>query len=97
MIATVDIVAVLRRFKEEAASRYGIIMMGLFGSYARNQQTEDSDIDVFVTLREPDFFVLEKIREDLENLTHSSIDVVNFRESLRPTFKQNILKDAIII
>ena len=41
--------------------------------------------------------ILEKIKEDLENLTQSSIDVVNFRDSLRPLFKQNILKDAILI
>lgn len=97
MIATVEIITLLKRFKEKAASRYGIRLMGLFGSYVRNQQTENSDIDVFVALQEPDFFVLEKIKEELENLTHSSVDVVSFRDSLRHSFKKNILKDVILI
>ena len=97
MITTNEIITLLKRFKAETASRYGIKSMGLFGSYARNQQTEHSDIDIFVTLQNSDFLILEKIKEDLENLTQSSIDVVNFRDSLRPLFKQNILKDAILI
>lgn len=97
MITTNEIITLLKRFKAETASRYGIKSMGLFGSYVRNQQTEHSDIDIFVTLQNSDFFILEKIKEDLENLTQSSIDVVNFRDSLRPLFKQNILKDAILI
>lgn len=71
--------------------------MGLFGSYARQQQDEKSDVDVFICLQEPDFFVMEHIKEELEVLLHSSIDLVNFRESLRPTLKKNILKDAIYI
>ena len=97
MITTNEIITLLKRFKAETASRYGIKSMGLFGSYVRNQQTEHSDIDIFVTLQNSDFLILEKIKEDLENLTQSSIDVVNFRDSLRPLFKQNILKDAILI
>ena len=97
MITTNEIITLLKRFKAETASRYGIKSMGIFGSYVRNQQTEHSDIDIFVTLQNSDFFILEKIKEDLENLTQSSIDVVNFRDSLRPLFKQNILKDAILI
>lgn len=97
MITTSEIVNLLRHFKARAASRYGIKSMGIFGSYARNQQTENSDIDIFVTLQESDFFILEKIKEELEHLTHTSIDIVNFKDSLRPLFKQNILKDAILI
>ena len=71
--------------------------MGIFGSFARNQQDEKSDLDVFVTLQDSDFFTLEKIKEELEQLLHFKTDVVNFRDTLRDSFKQNILKDAIYI
>ena len=89
MVSTTDIIDRLKIFKAQSASKYKIKFMGLFGSYARQQQDEKSDVDVFICLQEPDFFV--------EVLLHSSIDLVNFRESLRPTLKKNILKDAIYI
>lgn len=97
MISTTEIIKVLKKFKAESAHKYGITSLGIFGSFARSQQDEASDLDVFVTLQESDFFVLEKIKEDLEQLFHSKIDVVNFRDSLRESFKKNILQDAIYI
>lgn len=97
MLSTKEIIAILKKFKDESASKYGIMSLGLFGSFARNQQRDTSDIDVFVTLKESDFFVLERIKEELENLLHKNIDIVNYRESLRNSFKQNILNDTIYI
>ena len=96
MVSTTDIIDRLKIFKAQSASKYKIKFMGLFGSYARQQQDEKSDVDVFICLQDPDFFVMEQIKEELEALLHS-IDLVNFRESLRPTLKKNILKDAIYI
>ena len=92
-----EVISILKKFKQDSAQKYGIKTLGLFGSCARNQQDEASDVDVVVTLQEPDFFTLEKIKEELERLLPYHIDVVNFRESLRESFKQNILKDAIYI
>lgn len=97
MISTKEIIAILKKFKAESASKYGITSLGLFGSFARNQQKETSDVDVFVTLKESDFFVLERIKEELETMIQFPIDIVNFRESLRNSLKQNILNDAIYI
>ena len=97
MLSTKEIIAILKKFKAESASKYGITSLGLFGSFARNQQRETSDMDVFVTLKESDFFVLERIKEELGSLIHSNIDIVNYRDSLRNSFKQNILNDAIYI
>jgi len=97
MLSTKEIIRILKKFKVDSATKYGITSLGLFGSFARNQQNEASDVDVFVTLKEPDFFVLERIKEELENLVHKDIDIVNYRESLRNSFKQNILNDVIYI
>jgi hypothetical protein len=38
-----------------------------------------------------------EIKKELEQVIHFKIDIVNFRDSLRNSFKQNILKDAIYI
>ena len=94
---TSDAIDILRKFKVNFADKYGIKTLGLFGSFARKQQKETSDLDVVVTLEESDFFTLVAIKEELEKLTNYKVDVVNFRESLRESFKANILKDAIFV
>jgi predicted nucleotidyltransferase len=94
---TSDAIDILRKFKVNFADKYGIKTLGLFGSFARKQQKETSDLDVVVTLEEPDFFTLVVIKEELEKLTNYKVDVVNFRESFRESFKTNILKDVIFV
>lgn len=88
---------ILRNFKANFAEKYGIRTIGLFGSFARAQQKDTSDIDVVVTLKESDFFTLVAIQEELEKLTHNKVGVVNFRDTLRDSLKTNILRDAIFV
>lgn len=94
---TSDIINLLRRFKADFANKYGIKTLGIFGSFARNEQKPTSDIDVVVTLKDSDYFTLVAIQEELEKLTKYKVDVVNFRETLRDSFKANILRDAIFV
>lgn len=94
---TSDIINILRRFKADFANKYGIKTLGVFGSFARNEQKPTSDIDVVVTLKDSDYFTLVAIQEELEKLTKYKVDVVNFRETLRDSFKANILRDAIFV
>lgn len=94
---TSDVIDILRKFKANFAEKYGIKTLGLFGSFARMQQKETSDVDVVITLKESDYFTLVAIQEELEKLTNYKVDVVNFRDSLRESFKKNILRDAIFV
>lgn len=94
---TSDIINILRHFKADFANKYGVKTLGVFGSFARNEQKSTSDIDVVVTLEDSDYFTLVAIQEELEKLTKSKVDVVNFRETLRDSFKANILRDAIFV
>ena len=97
MKTTAEIVEILRDYKARSAEKYGIEMLGLFGSVARGEQNEDSDIDVFVKLRIPDFFVRMKIKEELEHLFHTKIDLIPIFETMRALLQQNIKSDAIYI
>lgn len=97
MLTTSEIIMLLRGFKAKFGEKYGIKTLGIFGSFARKQQNLASDLDVVVTLEESDFFTLVAIQEELEKLTACKVDVVNFRDSLRDSFKANILKDAIFV
>ncbi|MCM1030088.1 MAG: nucleotidyltransferase domain-containing protein [Oscillibacter sp.] len=96
-MTTPEVLDILRKFKYAFSKKFGIKSLGIFGSFARSQQDESSDVDVVVTLEDPDFFILVSIQEELEKLTGYKVDVVNFRDSLRESFKNNILKDAIFV
>lgn len=97
MLSTSEIIHSLKQFKKRSAAKYGIRTLGIFGSVARGQQDGDSDLDIFVTLDDADFFILEQIKEELEHLFPFQIDVIHFRDSLRESFKQKIQQDAIYI
>ena len=48
MKTTSEYIALLRKYMAENAHKYGIVRMGIFGSVARGEQTENSDVDVCV-------------------------------------------------
>lgn len=66
MKTTNEYLTKIRQFKQQCAEKYGIISIGIFGSVARGEQHEGSDLDVFVELKEPDPFVMFDIKEELQ-------------------------------
>ena len=46
MRTTAEYLSILRTFYRSQAAKYGITRMGIFGSVARGEQTEDSDVDI---------------------------------------------------
>lgn len=44
MMNTTEIVKILKKFKTESAHKYGITSLGIFGSFARSQQDDASDL-----------------------------------------------------
>lgn len=85
----------LTQYKERTSSKYGIKRIGIFGSVARGEQHEGSDVDVCVELKEPDVFVMVHIKEELEELFGVSVDLVRIRERMNPVLKKNIARDSI--
>jgi hypothetical protein len=53
---------ILRDHKREPATRYGVTRLGLFGSVAKDQAREGSDVDVVVEMRRPDLFFMAPIK-----------------------------------
>lgn len=86
----------LKQYKELNGLRLGIQRIGIFGSVARGEQNDRSDLDVFVDIKEPDYFVLCDIHDDLEKLCGCKVDLVHIHRFLRPIFLKNIEKDAIL-
>ncbi|MDE5711129.1 nucleotidyltransferase family protein [Bacteroides sp.] len=97
MKTTDEIIAILRKFKDEFGEKYGIEKLGLFGSAVRGEQKEDSDVDVCVQLQTPDYFTRMEIKEFLEQRLEVKVDVVSLSAMMRTLFRNHIEKDAIYI
>ena len=97
MKSTEEIIQALRDFKIRSAEKYGIVNLGLFGSVARGEQSEDSDIDVCIKLRENRYHIYMDIKEELENLFCTKIDLVTLHENMKEWFRHNLERDAIFI
>ena len=48
----------------------------LFGSFARNEQKDDSDIDILVSLKAPSLYLYAGLKSDLESILSREVDVI---------------------
>ena len=90
-----EIIAILHDYKKESAERYGILDIGVFGSVARGEFAEDSDVDVVVRISKPDLFMLVGIKQELEQRLLRPVDVVTYRENMNRFLKQTIDGEAL--
>ena len=84
----------LREHKEELHEKFGLIKIGLFGSYAKDMADEDSDIDLAIVTEKKDFFLREDLRNFLENNFNIPVDI-GYLDSFRDFYKTKIEKEII--
>ena len=92
-----DILQTLAKFQRDRRDEFGIVRLGIFGSTARDQTDEQSDVDVVVELAYPDMFALIGIKQELEAMLNRPVDVVRYRENMNAFLKQRIQQEAIYV
>ncbi len=89
------VIETLSQHSEELRA-LGVISIGLFGSVARGEEREDSDVDILVELRRPaGYLTLVKVQLRLEELLERRVDLVP-RKALRPELRERILEETIL-
>ncbi len=75
----------------------GVLRAGLFGSYVRNEQRENSDVDILVEL-DKDLSLLDvaSIKIELEQALNKEVDLLEY-ETIKPELKDNILDEEVLI
>lgn len=71
--------------------------IGIFGSVARGEQKEDSDVDVCYEGKAPSFITLDMIQTELEQLLDAKVDLVRVRDNMNSLLRQRILRDGIYV
>ena len=90
--------AILDRHRAEVlrlAAKYGATDVRVFGSVARGDADESSDIDVLVRMTPGrSLFDIGELLMDLQDLLGRRVDVVTER-GLRPRMRERVLRDAV--
>jgi predicted nucleotidyltransferase len=87
-----DIKDILKNNKQRLTEKYGISLLAIFGSYSREQQSEDSDIDILVDFQKSIGIEFIDLADELEILLHHRVDLVS-RKGIKPQYYQHIEKE----
>jgi predicted nucleotidyltransferase len=91
-----NIVEILQKHKPALQKKYPISRLGIFGSYARGEATENSDIDIAVDITGPMGLNFIAMADEIEGLFGIKTDVVPSR-SIKPAYLAYIEKDIIYV
>ncbi len=91
-----NILQILRQHKPELQRKYPISRLGVFGSYARREATEKSDIDIAVEISGPMGLNFVAMTDEIEELLGIKTDVVPKR-SIKPQYLPYVEKDIVYV
>ncbi|HWQ48451.1 MAG TPA: nucleotidyltransferase family protein [Methanosarcina sp.] len=91
-----DAISTLKEHEKFIRQKFGVKRIGIFGSFARGEEREDSDLDVFVVFEEGQktFDNYMDLKFYLEDLFGREVDLVT-EKALKPQLKDIIMKDVV--
>ena len=94
MYTTEQIINILKAQKKELEKKYPISELALFGSYARGDNTEQSDIDILVDFDGRIGIGFITLAHELEDIFHTKVDLVS-RKGIKPQYLPFVEKNLI--
>lgn len=91
------IIETLKTEKPYLQKEFGVDEIGLFGSYARGEQNENSDIDILVKLRQPKYLWLAGLHLFLEEKFGKKVELVRLGDYLGERFLNRIKNDIVYV
>ena len=85
----------LQQFKQQYSDEYGIECIGIFGSVARGEQSENSDIDIYYEGKSLGLKSLVEFPMQLEKFLGVPVDVIRKHSNLSPSFVKRIMQDIV--
>lgn len=92
-----EIKAKLLEQKPFLTEEYKVKEIGIFGSFARGEQAEESDIDILVEFSQPiGFFRFIDLEDHLSDILGLKVDLVS-KKALKPNIGKNILNELVAV
>jgi predicted nucleotidyltransferase len=99
MVNQTQILDYLSVNKQNISQKYHLKKIGIFGSYARGEQTPESDLDLLVEFEDNTPDLTEKkefLRKEIQSIFQIHVDICR-EKYIKPIFRQQILTDAIYV
>ena len=99
MVTQNQIIHYLSTNKQSISRKYRLKKLGIFGSYARNEQTPASDLDLIVEFEDntPDLYdVKDYLQKEIQSVFDVPVDICR-EKYIKPIFRQQILSEAIYV
>ena len=94
---TSQIQKILKENIPKLQKEYEINQLGMFGSYVRNEQTSESDLDLLVTFnKKPSLFRFIELENYLSDLLDTKVDLV-MESALKPRIGETIRREVVIL
>ena len=90
-----EILQTLSEHKETLQKEYEVDKIGLFGSYAKGLQTEQSDIDIYVEFKNKTFRNITGLWVYLEEIYHKKVDLLHKHKNAKGAIFEAIQKEVI--
>lgn len=92
-----EIIMILKELKPEIEKNFNVTELGVFGSFARNEQTETSDIDILVDYKKgTSILTLGGLQYMLSELFNTKVDIV-MKKTLKKRIGKQILSEVIYV
>ena len=99
MVSTESILNYLSQNKERLFKEYNLVKIGIFGSFARNENKANSDIDILVEFKEGTPYLYEKkisIKNEIQSKFGMSVDICR-EKYIKNIFKNQIISEALYV
>ncbi|MDD3856365.1 nucleotidyltransferase family protein [Sulfurimonas sp.] len=90
-----SIINFLHDHKDELHRDYHVEKIGIFGSYAKHQEKESSDIDFFVEFSQKSYRNLTRLYDYFEKAFGKKIDIITENKNMRPSIRREIQSSII--
>ena len=91
-----EYISLLQSHSTELRQEFGISSLRIFGSVARNEQHDGSDVDICVEMQ-PKIFLLIALKEKLEKLLGCSVDVIRKHRNMNPILEEEINRSSVYV
>ena len=91
-----EIERILKEHREGIKEKYGVVIVGVFGSYARGEQRETSDVDIIVELERPIGLKFYELCDYLENILGIEVDVLTLSALKQKSLLWENIKEDIV-
>ena len=90
-------IRLLSDFRKKRRLFYGIARIGIFGSVARGEQNEESDVDIYYEGEPLSLFRIITLKEELEKILQCKVNIVRLRKTMNKVLKKRIENEGIYV